>query len=192
MTTLPRDWDRLSATWLGQPVTSADLEAMLDRSARTRRALRLLPLLSLGVTAISLAFIAAALRHAGNVFESTLGMLVGLGICVAWMADLADRRLAVAAVEANPETYAAVRRIYCGRRLRFARFGQIVALLDLVFLTPWWIGGIKVHGVSFAYMQVLSVWIPLAIIIGFIAWTRRVSRRARAELSALSPLSELP
>lgn len=185
-----RSWDQLSETWLEGHVTDAEVEAMLERSARTRRALRLLPLLSLGVTAASLGIIALALRHAGNVFETALGLVVALGICVVWMADVADRRLATAAVEANPEAYVAVRRVYCGRRLRFARLGMLVAVLDLVFLIPWWIGGFKVHGTGLTYNQLVSLWTPLAIIIGFGAWTRRVRARAMAELSGL-PQEEL-
>lgn len=184
--TLQPSWDQLSETWLGARVSNAELQAMLARSARTRRALRLLPVLSLGVTVVSLAIIALALRHAGNVFEAALGLLVAIGICVVWMADLADRRLATAAVEANPEAYVAVRRVYCARRLRFARLGLMVAVLDLVFLIPWWIGGVKIHGMGFTYAQLMTTWIPLVIIAGFAAWTRRVRSRAVAELSALS------
>ena len=188
--TVPRDWDQWAETWRADETSPARLDLLLERAARTRRALRLLPLLSLGVTVIALGAIIAALRHAGNIFEAALGIVVAIGICVAWMANVADRRLAMAAVEATPKDYVMVRRVYCERRLRFARLGQIVAVLDLVFLTPWWIGGVQIHGIGYGYGHIASVWLPLAIIFGLIAWTRRVTRSARAELATLSELGD--
>ena len=189
MTPTPRDWDQWGETWRARGASALELDAMLRRNARTRRALRLMPLFSLGITIVALVVIAAALRHAANVFEAALGVAVALGIVVAWMADLADRRWASAGVEATAEQYATVRRAYCERRLRFARLGLMVAALDLVFLTPWWIGGIKVHGIGYGYAHLLSVWLPLAIILGFIAWTRRIRRRTQSELQALARLT---
>ena len=60
----------------------------------------------------------------------------------------------------------------CRRRLRFARLGWIVTALDLLFLIPWWIGGLAVHGAGLHAMQLLTMWLPLALMAGFVAWTR--------------------
>jgi hypothetical protein len=96
--------------------------------------------------------------------------------------DVANERRASDNVEAPTVEYIAVRRALCIGQERLARFGWIVTILDLVFLIPWWIGGFAVHGAGFHPAQVLTMWMPLALMSGFAWWTIRLRRRARAEL----------
>jgi len=106
-----------------------------------------------------------------------------------WLLDLANQRDATAKVDAPSEEYVAMRRALCVRQDRFARLAWIVTALDLAFLIPWWIGGLSVHGAGFHLAQVLTVWGPLALIGGFVWWTIRLRRRARAELERLADAS---
>jgi hypothetical protein len=61
-----------------------------------------------------------------------------------------------------------------------------VVALDLVFLVPWWIGGVRVHGSGFHVVQILTIWGPLGMMALFVTWTVRLRRRARAELAGLA------
>ena len=137
------------------------------------------------VAAFALVIVAAALRHAGNPLERTLGVIVGMGIVGAWLFDASNRRRVLDKVESGPEEYAAARRELCTRRIRFAYMGWIVVALDFVFLVPWWIGGVKVHGGGLSWMQVQSIWGPIATMIAFVAWTIKVRTGARMELDRL-------
>jgi hypothetical protein len=87
-------------------------------------------------------------------------------------------------VEASPEQYAAARRSLAWRRIRFAWFLWIVTALDTAFLIPWWIGGFAVHGFGVHWMQIVTIWLPLAGIIGSAVWAAGVRSRARSELKA--------
>jgi hypothetical protein len=61
----------------------------------------------------------------------------------------------------------------------------------LVFLTWWWAGGIPVHRPELAApIAVVSLWLPLAAIAGFVAWTVRLYRRAATDLRRLERLGD--
>lgn len=176
------EWERL---WQSDRASGEHIEALIERTRRARRSLRLLRLLSTAIAVVALAIVAAALRHAGNPFEVTLGVVVGIGIVAVWMMDAANQRHATANVEAPADEYVAMRRVLCARQVRFAELGWIVTALDLAFLIPWWIGGFKVHGGGFHAMQLLTMWGPLTLMGAFVWWTIRLRRRARAELARL-------
>jgi len=177
------EWEQL---WQADRTSPERLEELIERTRRARRSLRLTRRLSTVLAVVALAVVGAALRHAGNAFEVTLGVVVGVGIVAVWLMDLANQRDATAKVDAPSEEYVAMRRALCVRQDRFARLAWIVTALDLAFLIPWWIGGLSVHGAGFHLAQVLTVWGPLALIGGFVWWTIRLRRRARAELERLA------
>lgn len=177
------EWERL---WQSDRTSEEHLEALIERTRRARRSLGLLRVLSTALAVVALAVVAAALRHAGNPFEVTLGVVVGIGIVTVWMMDLANQRHAAAKVEAPADEYVAMRRALCVRQVRFAQLAWIVTALDLGFLIPWWIGGFKVHGGGFHAMQLLTMWGPLTLMGAFVWWTIRLRRRARAELARLT------
>jgi hypothetical protein len=179
------DWERWEESWRAVGTTRAELDAMIGRTRRARRAIVLVRFLSVGVAVTALAVVAAALRHAGNPFEVALGLVVGIGIAAAWFADTVNQRRALDKVEALPSEYLATRRALCLRQLRFARLGWIVVALDLAFLFPWWIGGFRVHGFGFHVGQLLTIWGPVALMSAFVTWTFRVRSRALAELQKL-------
>ena len=179
------DWLEWEQLWRSDRTSAERLDELIARTRRARRGLWFLRLLSTVIAVVALAIVAAALRHAGNPFEVTLGVVVGIGIVAVWMMDAANQRHATANVEAPADEYVAMRRVLCVRQVRFAELGWIVTALDLAFLIPWWIGGFKVHGGGFHAMQLLTMWGPLTLMGAFVWWTIRLRRRARAELARL-------
>ena len=177
------DWEQL---WRSDRTSAERLEELIERTRPARRSLWLLRLLSTAVAAVALAVVAAALRHAGNAFEVTLGVVVGVGIVAVWIMDVANHRRASANLEAPADVYVATRRALCVRQVHFAQLAWIVTALDLAFLIPWWIGGIEVHGGGFHVVQLLTMWGPLALMGVFVWWTIRLRLRARAELARLA------
>jgi hypothetical protein len=183
--TTTSDWERWSDRWRAEGVSDAELAAMVDRVARARRSMALVGVASLAVVVVALAVIAAALRHAANVFEAALGVVVGLGIVAAWVADARNARSSWSRPDASLDEYLRVRQALCLRRMRLARLVWVVAALDFVFLVPWWIGGFKVHGFGFHPLQILTLWLPLAVITALVAWAVRSYAAARVEEALL-------
>ena len=179
-------WSEWEELWRGDRTSPARLEELIERTKRARRNLMVLRVVPGLLALVALGVVAAALRHAGNALEITLGAVVAVGIIAVWLMDVSNQRQAAEKVEAPAEEYMAMRRALCVRRLRFARLSMIVTLLDLVFLVPWWIGGFRIHGAGFHVAQLLTLWGPLALMLAFVGWTVRLKGRARAELSWLS------
>jgi len=132
---------------------------------------------------------AAALRHAGNRLEAGLGLVVGVGIAALWLQRIRLRAREHAAVAASsPKHLAALTRVRL-QQIRLAHFIWIVLALELVFLTPWWVIGNRVHHRTFTDLgSWLSVWLPIAGIVALFVWSWRLRRRARAELEAIEQL----
>jgi hypothetical protein len=181
-----QDWEQWQGRWKGEPMSANELRALVDRTTRARAAVAATRVVSGVVAVFALLVVAGALQHAANAIELTLGIVVAIGIITAWSLDASNRRRALDKVESGPEEYAAVRRELCVRRIRFAYLGWIVVTLDFVFLVPWWLGGIKVHGSEFSLMQVETIWGPIAMMIAFVIWTSRVRTVARAELERIA------
>lgn len=180
-----RDWDGLAERWLSEGMSHEALASLVERTRSARAAIRAMRLLAALAAIVALAVVAAALRHAANRFELALGAAVAVGITVTWLMDASNRRQALENVDASPAEYIALRRALGARRIRFARLAWIVVGLDFVFLVPWWIGGLRVHGHGFNVAQVATIWAPVALMIAFVFWTVRMRRRAMAELRNL-------
>ena len=184
------DWGLWEGQWRGASASAAEIEGMIARTARVRRAMTLFRAVSLGIAVSSLGLVAVALLHAGNAFEASFGLLVGAGIAMAWFTDARNARDSGRQVEANRAAYLAAERRLCAGRLRFVRLARIVVALDLLFLIPWWIGGTRVHGTALTIAQVETVWAPLAVMIGLTAWTFGERARVAAQLVQLGRVSE--
>ena len=190
MTTARSDWDQWEQGWRNRETPAFDLDAMIARTRRARRGIVMMQMLSVVLTLIALGIVIAALRHAGNVFEKALGLIVSAGIAGVWSVGLANQRRAVDNVEAPADQYCSTRVDLCQRQVRFAQLGWAVVALDLVFLIPWWIGGFAIHGGGFHLTQLLTIWLPLAIMTGFVGWTMVLRRRALRELDRWSMREE--
>ena len=184
MTTL-NDWEQWEATWRAERLSSSALDDLLARTRRARRGVAFVRLLSLSVVVAALGVVGAALWHAGNQFEAALGLVVAGGIAGVWWFNRTNDRRAVAGVGATPDDYIAARRALCVRQARFAHLTWLVVALDLVFLLPWWKGGVAIHGFGLTRL-LLTVWGPLAGMLAIVLWTVQVRRGALTELDDLT------
>ena len=180
------DWQRWEAAWRAARAAPAELDAMIARARSARRTIGALRVLSAALALASLAAVGLALHHAGNALETALGLAVGIGIAALWLADALQRDRAADGLTAAPAEYRAIRLALCRRQIRFARLAWSVIALELVFLVPWWIGGIKVHGMGFSLLRIEALWAPLAAMTLCAAWTLRLHARARMEIQALA------
>jgi hypothetical protein len=179
------DWDRWSDSWRGERVTEPELATLIERTARARRAIVGVRVLSFAVTMLALATVAAALHHAASTLELVLGFAVAIGICAAWIIDWANQRGAHAYADVPRTEYLLLRRALCVRRIRFARLVWTVAALDLLFLFPWWAGGMRYHGFGFHLVHFTSLWGPLALILGAVIVAARIRAAAVVELASI-------
>jgi NADH:ubiquinone oxidoreductase subunit 3 (subunit A) len=184
--TTTQDWEQWQGSWRAESMSGVQLDALIAKTARARRAVAATRILSGVAAAIALLVVAAALRHAGNAFERALGLVVAVGIIGTWLLDARNHGHALDRVESGPDEYANVRRELCARRIRFAYLGWIVVALDFVFLIPWWIGGVKIHGFGFDLMHIESTWGPIGMMLGFVVWTVRLRKRSLAERGRLA------
>src|SRR5207244_13428029 len=113
-----------------------------------------------------------ALRRGGNPFEAALGLVVGVGIGMLWIQRSRLREREEAGIAAtSPEHLAVLKRVR-RQEVRLARFIWIVLLLELAFLTPWWVIGNRVHHRTFVDPgSWLSVWLPLLGMLALFAWS---------------------
>ena len=108
--TTTQDWEQWQGSWRAESMSGAQLDALIARTARARRAVVATRVLSGAVALIALLVVAGALRHAGNAFERTLGVVVALGIIGTWVLDVSNHGQALTKVESGPDEYANVRR----------------------------------------------------------------------------------
>jgi len=183
--TAPSDWERWEQRWRVATAPSTEVESLLARTKRARNAILLVRVLSVVLTLVALGAVGGALAHAGNLFEKSLGIIVGAGIIGVWVLGTANQRHAIDNIDAPADSYRGARIALCQRQIRFSQLGWAVVALELLFLVPWWIGGLAVHGGGFHAMQILTTWLPLASMAGFVGWTARLRRRAGDELARL-------
>ncbi|PYO41059.1 MAG: hypothetical protein DMD33_15610 [Gemmatimonadetes bacterium] len=186
-----QDWERVQALWRRAGSAGAVVQDAPRQIARARRRLLVARLIESAVAAAAILITAMALRHAGNPFEAALGLVVGVGIGILWIQRIRLREREEAGIAAtSPEHLAVLKRVR-RQEVRLARFIWIVLLLELAFLTPWWVIGNRVHHRTFVDPgSWLSVWLPLLGMLALFAWSVRLARRARAELRAVERLRE--
>jgi hypothetical protein len=180
-----QDWTQWERNWREPQLSSAELDAMIERTRHARRGIVLVRALSALVAIVALTIVGAALRHAANPFEMTLGLVVGAGIVFVWVLDGHNQRRDHDQADAPVREYRLMRTKLCARQIQFARFGWSVVALDLTFLIPWWRGGVRVHGTMLHPAQLVGFGIPVLLLAGFVAWTLIVRRRALIELGHL-------
>jgi len=185
----PGDWERWQGEWQRTEHAEPMARTAREQIARGRRELLVARLVESAVAGAAILITAAALRHAGNRLEAGLGLVVGVGIAALWLQRIRLRAREHAAVAASsPKHLAALTRVRL-QQIRLAHFIWIVLALELVFLTPWWVIGNRVHHRTFTDLgSWLSVWLPIAGIVALFVWSWRLRRRARAELEAIEQL----
>jgi hypothetical protein len=180
-----QDWTQWERNWREPQMSSAELDAMIERTRRARRGVVTVRVLSALVAIVALTVVAAALRHAASPFELILGLVVGAGIVLVWWLDGHNQRRDHDQADAPVREYRLMRTKLCARQIQFARFGWSVVALDLTFLIPWWRGGVRVHGSMLHPAQLVGIGVPVVLMAGFVVWTLVVRRRALTELGHL-------
>jgi hypothetical protein len=185
------DWDTLRATWQADQAPDEQLTAARSRAERALRSARSLTATAHVVALVCIAGVFLALGHAGNAFERILGASVATAIALAWLTFFVVRRDEHAALEAPTSSYLAEARRLLARQRTLMRLVWFVALLELLFLVPWWIGGVPVHRAQyFSPLAIAAVWLPMIAIVGFAVWSLRVHRRTTIELRALARVEQ--
>ena len=181
------DWEQLQAEWqrAGERA-AADATQLIAKARRGRLVHRLIE----GVVAgAAILITAAALRHAGNPFEAALGLIVGIAIAALWVQHGRLRVKEDGAASESSLMHLDVLASVCRQQVRLARFVRIVLGLELVFLTPWWVIGSRIHHRTLLDPAFwLTVWLPAAGMVAVFVWSVRMRRRARAELAAVERL----
>jgi hypothetical protein len=184
--TAPDDWQEWREVWQEGRATEAALEQPVERVGRARRTLTLTSAAEAALVVAALGGLGAALRHAADAVEMALGLLVATAVIMTWAIHAVARRREAGAAAVAASEYVAVMRRLRRRQLQFVRFVWSVLALELVFLAWWWAGGIPVHRSELAApIAILSLWIPIVAIAGFLAWTVRLYQRATHELRQL-------
>ena len=182
----PAEWEVLRAQWRGAGNADALVRAAPRQLARARRAQLLARLVEGAVAGIAILITAAALQHAGNAFEAALGLVVGGSIGVHWIQRIRLRDREDAAVASSSAEHLSMLASVRRREVRLAHFIWIVLALELVFLTPWWVIGNRVHHRTFTDPgSWLTVWLPILGMVALFVWSVQLGRRARADLESI-------
>ena len=94
------DWEQWQKRWREQPPSSAEFDRLIDRARRARRNVELVRVASAAIAVFAILVVGAALRHAGNVFEISLGIVVAAGIAAVWYLDVLNDRDAIRKLDA--------------------------------------------------------------------------------------------
>ena len=185
----PRDWEQWQADWQRAGLAATSAQDASRQIAKARRGLVVTGFIESAVAGAAILVTAAALRHAGNRLEAALGLVVGIGIAALWVQRIRLRAIEDAGVAGSSPEHLTVLTSVRGRQVRLAHFIWIVLLLELVFLTPWWVIGSRVHHRTFTDIGSWeTVWLPIAGMVALFVWSWRLRRRARAELEAIEQL----
>jgi hypothetical protein len=191
MTERRPDWDRWQDEWRRGGSAQATVSAGLRLTSKARHELLLSWLLESAIGSASLLLVILALRHAGNAFEAGLGLAAGLGIGIIWVQRILLRRREHASETAASDDYLVAIRHLRRRQMRLAQFVWIVLSLELVFLIPWWLIGSRVHSRRLTDLgSVLTMWVPILGFIALFAWSVRLRRRSRLEITDIDRLRE--
>lgn len=184
--TTPDDWDDWRESWQTAPEGAGQLARALNRTRRARRTRIALGTGRIILVSIALVGIALALRHAGSPLEIALGFTAGAAIALYAVAQIIVWRRARRFLAAPANRYLAALYEVRVRQMQFVHFAWGVLLLELVFLLPWWLGGIPVHASQpAARIVVVGFWLPVAAILAFSVWSARLRRRAKADMRRL-------
>lgn len=179
-------WGDLRGVWRDD----GEHAAMLAQVRRAERA-RVTSRLSRTIVALTaLAGLTGAVMHAANRGELILAVAIGLTIAGTWIALVVADRRRTDLLSEPPLRYLEARLDQMRSELRSIHFVWAVLGLELVFLIPWWLAGIPRHfGPPASLSRLLAVWIPAAVVLGFLLVTVRRWRRLRTERSALQARS---
>lgn len=176
------DWQRTTDS----PAAPREVSKRLARARMENIVARIIE----GAVAMSaLALVGLALVHAANALEAGLGLVVGLAIAAIWIQRGRIRLREQEGDIASTVEYLLLLRRTRHQRIRLAEFVWVIVLLDLVFLIPWWIIGLRFHhrGLTDAATWI-SMWLPILGFIALCVWALGVWRSARREVGEIDRL----
>lgn len=184
------DWERWHEDWQSGGA-APDVRQVSVRLRRERRRMLLAAAAEAALALAACAGIVAALVHTPRGFDRRWGIAVLVMLAGSWaIATWQRRRDDGRALAAATEGFVELARRRCRRQLRAVRVAWLLAALELAFLVPWWIDGYRVHGLGAgSALTWFAWWVPAAAILGLLAGTLGVRRRARAELAQLDQLA---
>jgi hypothetical protein len=181
------EWKDVWQLTTDSPAASREVSRRLARARRESMVVRIIE----GAVAMSaLGLVALALMHAANALEAGLGLIVGLAISAIWIQRGRIRLHEQEGDVASTVEYLGVLRRARQQRIRLAEFVWVVVILDLIFLTPWWIIGTRFHHRTLTDAGTwISMWLPILGFITLCLWALRVWRSARREIGEVDRLS---
>ncbi|HEX6749521.1 MAG TPA: hypothetical protein VF092_19660 [Longimicrobium sp.] len=185
MTQPESDWESWRSDWQADAGPLPDArELVASETRRVRRAAAA----EIALAALAVAGLAAALLHTPEREDIVRAVAVASLIVLALAIRLVQRRNRPSGGEA---TAAFVELSLRGRvrQLRAIHFAWVVVALELAFLVPWWIDGFRIHREALtAPVFIAAWWLPALLLAALLAWTFRLHRRLRGEVSRLEAL----
>jgi hypothetical protein len=186
-----REWERWQQEWQGEPSGAPVPAAVAGQIAAARRQIFIARLIEGVIAAGALGITALALEHPVNAFEAALGLVVGTAIGIVWIRRVLIRRNEDSAATASSIEHLALIENVRRQQRRLAHFVWLVIALELAFLTPWWIIGSRRHPRTFTDLTSwVAVWLPILGMLGVLAWSIHLNRRAGGEIRSISRVRE--
>jgi len=185
------DWERWRETWHEGGEPAPPLSVLRKRFQREQRRIVLTIVAELMLALAAVLGIAAALVHTPSGYPAAWGAAVLILIAFTWMVDLVRRGGEWLPLRESTQTFLELSLRRCRRQLHAVRFTWILIALELVFLLPWWAGGLHAHVHTLhSPLVILLGWLPMSLIAGLFAWSLRLWYRLTSELGRLEDLQK--
>ena len=191
MTSPQDDWERWRATWREGGRAPPALAVLRQQVQREQRRIAFTAVAEVVVALAAASGIAAALVHTPSGHPAAWGATVLVLIAIAFTSAviLLRRGGQWLPLTQSTQTFVDLSLVRCRRQLRAVRLTWILIALELVFLVPWWAGGLRSHGEAWlSPLFVLSAWLPMSLIAALFAWSLLFWRRLISEMGLLENL----
>jgi hypothetical protein len=185
------DWARWRETWQEASVAAAPMPVLRKQFQREQRRIVLTGVAEVMLGLAAASGIAVALVHTPSRGAVAWGAFVLVLIAFTWLVDLLRRGGKWLPLAESTQTFLELSQRRCRTQLRAVRFTWILIALELVFMVPWWAGGVHAHaGALYSPLVIFLGWLPMALIAGLFAWSVWLWRRLSSELGRLEDLGK--
>ena len=179
-------WSDLQDLWHRGSPDAPTLVRQVRRLERTRVWSRLL---RLGLVALGLSGLAAAVAHSVTLIEAGAAFMIAATIVVYFAWVTRDEARHYEMLSRDSTSYLRSRQVQLKSELRTITFTWVIIGVELAFFVPWLIDGIPLHFGSFRSPAVVFAWwIPLLGMALLLATTVRAAIRRRRELDQVNGL----
>lgn len=181
-------WTELVERWR-EDARPAPVASLRRRIATERRRMLWWVVADVVVSGAYVLLVVWALARYPGPWSRLLAADVGVMLAAAWVFAFWNRRGVWQPLGETTETYLALARLRCRRRLHAIRFGWIMLAAQVTLVVAW----VIVRGpVSPLQWGRLSVLLPAGVVAGFAAALRFARRRVTRELDELQQFQEHP